>query len=68
MFGQFPNAYYGPYYNGKPTTVSPVPFTSINCVLDATDQSGGLYIGDVMCIKRPEILVGHRIKAILCCG
>lgn len=71
MFGQFRNPHYPAspmLYNGKPTTVSPVPFTSINCILEANSEHASLYVGDVMCVRRPEILAGHRIVAVLCCG
>lgn len=56
------------YFNGLPTTVAPTPFSYINCIIDGNDQHGGLFLGDVVSSKKPEVLTGHNIKAILCCG
>lgn len=61
----------GPIYlpNPKiPTYMSPVPLNYIDCVLDPTETTGGLFLGDLVSARKPEVLFQNTIKAILSCG
>jgi hypothetical protein len=61
----------GPLYipnPNLPTYMSPIPLNYINCVLEPTAQTGGLFLGDVVSVRKPEVLLKNNIKAVLSCG
>lgn len=38
----------------------------INCILPASEEEGGLYIGDTISTLKPELVANNNIGAILC--
>lgn len=41
---------------------------NINCIVEPTMESGGLYLGDIISTKKEELLKKHNIRAVLSCG
>lgn len=53
--------------NNLPTTVAPVLMDYANCLISPGDRVGGLYLGDMVSARKPEVLTQFNIKAILSC-
>jgi len=48
--------------------VSPVPLNYMDCVLEPTADRGGIFLGDLVSARKPEVLSQSNIKAVLSCG
>lgn len=53
--------------NNLPTTVAPVLMDYVNCLISPGDGVGGLYLGDMVSARKPEVLKQYNIRAILSC-
>lgn len=47
---------------------SPVKLENMNCVVEADDRRGAIFLGDVISVKKEELLQEHNIRAILSCA
>lgn len=65
-YPQIGNLY--PLNPNVPTYLSSTPLTSMDCVVDATEGSAALFIGDYLSVRTPSILQQSNIRAILSCG
>ena len=59
---------YYPNYPPPTATIAQVPYAYMDCILDSTDQTGGLYVGDIVSSRKADLLTGKKIQAILSCA
>ena len=41
---------------------------NINCIVDPSEERGGLFLGDTISTKRADYLIRYNIQAVLSCA
>lgn len=41
---------------------------NVNCIIEPKGSVGGVFLGDIISTKKPELLEKHKINAILSCS
>ncbi len=68
QYQQYMLPQYYPNYGQQAPIIAPVPYAYMDCVVDATEQTGGLYVGDIISSRKADLLAGKKIQAILSCA
>lgn len=74
LYHSFSSAPLGGWIHADPSAYapqvlySPVRLENINCVVEATNDRGAIFLGDVISIKKEDLLRDNNIRAVLSCS